>query len=185
MFKKFIRKNIAWLLSSLIHLSLLLLIIFLTQEKRNVTNEIAITVNIIPPSKSDSGSEQIQQIKKSQDQHFKLEKAAHHEQSFDKKDKTDLSYSKNIYQLGSKQNPLPPYPRVARLKKFQGKVEISITFNSLGNVIEAKIHHSSGHQVLDEAALKTLKNWRFNVGDLEAKEQGVQIVVPIDFKIDF
>ena len=39
----------------------------------------------------------------------------------------DLSYNKKIYKIGSKQNPTPSYPRMAKLRNYQGVVEVCAT----------------------------------------------------------
>ncbi|MBP9707653.1 MAG: energy transducer TonB [Oligoflexales bacterium] len=60
----------------------------------------------------------------------------------------------------------PPYPALARLKKMQGEVQLLLTVNSQGELSEVKIVKSSGHALLDEAALVAAQKLRFNVSGL-------------------
>ena len=46
------------------------------------------------------------------------------------------------------------YPKRALLAGIEGKVYILIEVDQRGNIIAARINRSSGHQILDEAALK-------------------------------
>lgn len=57
--------------------------------------------------------------------------------------------------------PTPQYPRLARLRGLEGEVVIQLAVNSKGVPIKTKLVRSSGHPVLDQAALEGLKKWRF------------------------
>lgn len=57
----------------------------------------------------------------------------------------------------------PPYPTLARLKKMQGEVQMLLTVNNQGELSEVKIMKSSGHPLLDEAALVAAQKLRFRV----------------------
>ena len=51
-------------------------------------------------------------------------------------------------------NPLPPYPERARRRQLEGTVVLEAWIGEQGKVGELVIHASSGHRLLDEAALK-------------------------------
>ncbi len=58
-------------------------------------------------------------------------------------------------------SPEPPYPRIAKRRGQEGTVVIEISINNNGHVNRTSIFKSSGSSVLDRAALKTIKTWRF------------------------
>src|SRR3989338_2862847 len=58
-------------------------------------------------------------------------------------------------------NPAPPYPWEAREKGWQGVVILKIDVDKSGNPTKIEKEKSSGHDVLDESALKTIRRWRF------------------------
>jgi protein TonB len=59
------------------------------------------------------------------------------------------------------QNPTPPYPFVAWRRHIEGSVLISLRIDKTGAVIEGHVARSSGNTMLDDAALRTLKTWKF------------------------
>jgi len=78
-------------------------------------------------------------------------------------------------------NPVPAYPMVARRMGWQGKVVLNVEVLASGLPGQVKLHQSSGHDVLDNAAMQAVRGWRF-----VAARQGGQVVtkwflVPIPF----
>lgn len=63
--------------------------------------------------------------------------------------------------------PLPTYPWVCRKRGQEGIVAIFIRTNEEGKVIETKIQKSSGHDLLDEAALKVIQAWILAEGSVQ------------------
>lgn len=79
------------------------------------------------------------------------------------------------------QNPAPVYPALARERGWQGLVLLRVSVNEKGRVEEIHISESSGHSLLDAAALKAVKDWNFlpaRVGQLGFSSQ---IKIPIRF----
>ncbi len=58
-------------------------------------------------------------------------------------------------------NPRPAYPMVARRMGWQGRVILNVEVLSAGACGAVSVLHSSGHEVLDFAAMNTVKSWRF------------------------
>ena len=58
-------------------------------------------------------------------------------------------------------NPLPPYPRVAREHGWEGTTLLRVEVLDDGSGGKVEILKSSGYQVLDEAALETVRRWSF------------------------
>jgi len=61
--------------------------------------------------------------------------------------------------------PDPPYPGIAVRNNYQGSVTVELAVDASGAVVSAKVAKSSGFPVLDEAAVKTVKErWHFPPG---------------------
>ncbi len=82
------------------------------------------------------------------------------------------------------ENPKPPYPAVARQRGWEGDVKLRVHVLENGFCDQVLIDESSGHDSLDEAALETVKKWRF----VPAKRGDTPIIswviVPITFKLN-
>lgn len=82
------------------------------------------------------------------------------------------------------ENPVPRYPREARLLDEQGTVLLRVEVAPDGSVKRVEIAHSSGFDLLDEAAVETVSaRWRF----VPARRNGVAVQswvrVPIRFAL--
>ncbi|MBI2707724.1 MAG: energy transducer TonB [Proteobacteria bacterium] len=73
-------------------------------------------------------------------------------------------------------HPLPSYPWVCRKRRQEGVVCLHVKTNKEGHVIEASLHKSSGHALLDKAALDAVKAWTF-------KERNFQKILSIAFRL--
>lgn len=60
--------------------------------------------------------------------------------------------------------PTPKYPRLAQARGWEGVVEVRITVAADGTVSDVQVETSSGHSLLDDAALKAVRQWRFTPG---------------------
>ncbi len=58
-------------------------------------------------------------------------------------------------------NPKPEYPEKALKDSVQGSVRIWFVVNKSGKVSKSRVDSSSGHKVLDKAALAAVKGWVF------------------------
>lgn len=81
-------------------------------------------------------------------------------------------------------NPAPAYPPLSRRMGEEGKVILRVLVNPQGTADSVDIKTSSGSVRLDEAAQKTVRNWKF----IPAKrgDTAVQswVLVPIIFKLE-
>lgn len=82
-----------------------------------------------------------------------------------------------------KTNPPPKYPRMARRRGLQGVVTIEAKVNQSGKVDELRIFSSSGHTVLDKAALRAVRAWRFSPGTVGGRAQSMWVKVPVRFTL--
>jgi TonB family protein len=76
--------------------------------------------------------------------------------------------------------PAPDYPRLARRKGWQGLVKVGFKLNRAGQTIEHTVLKSSGHHVLDRAALAAVKKWRYS---LKSNWKSVQLSREIQFSL--
>jgi protein TonB len=58
-------------------------------------------------------------------------------------------------------NPVPQYPRIARVMGLEGKTLLRVEILQDGRPGTVHVRESSGHTVLDEAAAKAIKKWKF------------------------
>ena len=58
-------------------------------------------------------------------------------------------------------NPKPHYPLVSRRMGQMGEVHLKLCINPDGNVRDVQLTKTSGHELLDRSALKTVSHWRF------------------------
>lgn len=81
-------------------------------------------------------------------------------------------------------NPRPHYPRIARSRGQEGRVLIRVSVRGDGRVGSAKVAKSSGHGVLDRAALKAVKRWRFKPALRAGKPVAATLTVPVVFRLN-
>lgn len=68
------------------------------------------------------------------------------------------------------------YPAVARRNGWEGTVVLDLRVNADGTLAEAAIHASSGHDVLDRAALRMIRGARFANGP-------GRLIQPIEYRL--
>ena len=81
-------------------------------------------------------------------------------------------------------NPTPAYPRMSRRQGEQGTVVLRVFINTEGRAEKAEIRTSSGYSRLDEAALDTVKRWRYVPGKRAGVPEAMWFNVPIRFVLD-
>ncbi len=80
-------------------------------------------------------------------------------------------------------NPKPKYPRVARKRGYEGEVKLKVLVLADGKVGEIEVVRPSGHKVLDNEAIQTVKDWIFVPGKQDGKEISSWVTVPITFQL--
>jgi len=80
-------------------------------------------------------------------------------------------------------NPRLGYPRIARRRGLEGMVALKVLVNTRGRVVECRVHKSSGHRILDERAMKTVRKWTFEPGRKGAKPSAMWVKIPIRFEL--
>ena len=81
-------------------------------------------------------------------------------------------------------NPAPVYPRMSRRMGEQGTVLVRVLISADGRAEQAEIRISSGYARLDEAALDTVKRWRYVPGKRAGTAEAMWFNVPVRFVLD-
>lgn len=80
-------------------------------------------------------------------------------------------------------NPPPSYPRLAMRMGKQGVVLLEVFVSSSGKVEDVRVATGSGHGILDEAALETVRGWRFAPGLRNGRPAAMRVRVPVRFEL--
>lgn len=97
----------------------------------------------------------------------------------------EIKPSLPVYEVGSKNNPKPPYPTVATRKGWQGSVVLGVSVNADGSINKVIIIKSSEYAVFNFAAWETVKKeWVFEPAMLKGKPVDSYIEVPIVFELE-
>lgn len=78
-------------------------------------------------------------------------------------------------------NPLPDYPRLARQNRWEGTVRLRARVSPAGEIESVTLERSSGHVILDHAALDGVRGWRF----IPASRAGVPVVCEVSIPVAF
>lgn len=85
---------------------------------------------------------------------------------------------------GYLQNPPPSYPPASRRAGEQGKVVVRVLIGADGVAREAELRQSSGFDRLDQAALETVRKWRYVPGKRNGVPEAMWFNVPINFVLE-
>jgi protein TonB len=80
-------------------------------------------------------------------------------------------------------NPPPAYPAVSRRLREEGKVVLRVFVSEQGLPTEVQMRTPSGHALLDEAAMNTVKQWKFVPARRGDTPVGAWVLVPISFSL--
>lgn len=80
-------------------------------------------------------------------------------------------------------NPQPMYPVQARRRQWQGTVLLAVSVSATGRAVDIQVKTSSGHAVLDDAALKAVRAWEFEPARVGRVAVESRIEVPVRFQL--
>lgn len=80
-------------------------------------------------------------------------------------------------------NPTPYYPESARRKGQEGLALLTVKIDQAGYPREVTLKESSGHEVLDDSAIKTVQKWRFKPARLAGLPVECTVDIPIRFAL--
>lgn len=83
-----------------------------------------------------------------------------------------------------KSRPEPAYPALARRRRQQGVVLLTVLVGASGRPDSVEIRSSSGFRALDDAALEAVKQWEFEPARLGGVPVASEVEVPIRFQLD-
>jgi protein TonB len=81
-------------------------------------------------------------------------------------------------------NPPPVYPLAARRRGVEGTVLVRAEISAGGECQRAELKKTSGHEMLDNAALEAVKKWRFVPAKRGSQAVIAWVEVPITFKLE-
>ncbi|WKZ20359.1 MAG: energy transducer TonB [Candidatus Jettenia sp. CY-1] len=82
------------------------------------------------------------------------------------------------------QNRPPEYPQLAKQMRQEGLVILRVEVDQKGTPVKVEVEKSSGYQLLDQAALKAVRHWRFQperVGNSPVKSM---VAIPVRFRLE-
>jgi protein TonB len=80
-------------------------------------------------------------------------------------------------------NPRPGYPKIALREEWEGTVVLRARISATGHVESVTIQKSTGHSVLDDAALEIAKTWTFDPATQGGQPVAGTATFPIAFKL--
>ncbi len=81
-------------------------------------------------------------------------------------------------------NPEPEYPSLSKRLGEEGRVLLRVLVNIDGQPDQVELRQSSGHARLDQAALDTVKRWRFSPARKGSDLIAAWVLVPLSFQLD-
>jgi Ca-activated chloride channel homolog len=75
----------------------------------------------------------------------------------------------------------PAYPKIAKAAKLSGVVQVLVTINESGDVIDAQV--ISGHSLLRNSALEAAKQWRFKPTTISGQPVKVRGEISFNFSL--
>ena len=79
--------------------------------------------------------------------------------------------------------PKPEYPDQAGQRRWQGEVLLRALVDDQGDVARVEVESSSGHDILDQAALKTVRRWKFDPAHDGEKNVSHEVFLPVRFEL--
>lgn len=80
-------------------------------------------------------------------------------------------------------NPAPVYPQLARERGDQGTVVLEAEVLPSGGCGQLRVLDSSGHAMLDQAAVHAVRRWRFKPARRWGKPVALWVEIPITFRL--
>ena len=81
------------------------------------------------------------------------------------------------------QNKRPKYPDLAWDRSYEGKGILEVEINENGTVDFIRIEKSSGYSVLDKAAIKAIRKWKYIPAKKGNRSIRSKLMVPFEFKL--
>ena len=66
---------------------------------------------------------------------------------------------------------------------LEGEVVVRAEIDESGDPLEPSVWRSSGHPLLDRAALEAVRRWRFKPAERNGKPVGAVVQIPVSFRL--
>lgn len=80
-------------------------------------------------------------------------------------------------------NSPPVYPELARREGWEGLVVLQVMVSSAGEVGEIKVEKSSGYKILDRAAFRAIRDWKFSPRRMGPAVFSSKLRIPVRFTL--
>ena len=80
-------------------------------------------------------------------------------------------------------NPPPRYPDSAQRRGLEGTALLRAGISNKGRVQTLRVIRSSGHSILDQAALRAVRTWRFRPATSAGRPVQATVEVPVEFRL--
>lgn len=77
---------------------------------------------------------------------------------------------------------VPTYPEGLAAAGVEGRVLLRVAVDAQGAATAVTVEESSGHAALDEAAVVSVRRWRFNPAVVDGRPAAGEVMVPVDFR---
>jgi protein TonB len=81
-------------------------------------------------------------------------------------------------------NPEPTYPLMAKRRGEQGHVLLQVTVSETGQAVAVVVLQSSGYALLDQSAVRAVKNWQFVPATANRQAVTAEVKVPVRFILE-
>ena len=82
-----------------------------------------------------------------------------------------------------KKNSPPEYPLLARRRNYEGTVLLDVLVRRDGTVGSIRLARSSGHETLDQSAIRGVRKWTFHPGKQGGEAVEMWVTIPIRFQL--
>lgn len=89
-----------------------------------------------------------------------------------------------IFSADYLENPSPAYPPVSRRMREEGRVLLRVHVTPQGTADEVQVRTTSGISRLDDAAVETVRRWKFVPARRGAEAVAAWVLIPISFKLE-
>jgi protein TonB len=82
-----------------------------------------------------------------------------------------------------KENTPPAYPLTARRRNYEGTVLLDVLVRRDGTVGSVRLSQSSGHEALDQSAMRAVMKWTFHPGKRGDEPLEMWVTIPIRYQL--